>query len=327
MIETGTRIKFDESTQPLLIVVVDTEEEFNWAKPPDSAETSVSHMESLHLTHDICTQYGVSPCYVIDYPIASQKLSADILNGYLAKHQCEIGAHLHPWVNPPIEEQLSSRNMYPGNLPKDLEYRKLKTLRDMIEQQFGNKPNTYKAGRYGFGKNTLDILKQLGFSIDLSFCPPIDHSADGGPDYSDNNSEPFIFKDSDILEIPISGSFTGIMGKYSKPVFNISQRFEKIRMPGILSRTNVLDRLILSPEGYTPEEHIKVVKYLYKKGQRVFTWSFHSPTVVPGNTAYVTNKVQQQNYLDCFKRFFDYFFNQLNGSATTPTEIYKMMEK
>ena len=293
MIETGKPIKFDESTKPQLIVVVDTEEEFNWSKPPDSAETSVRHMEQLHKTHDICVEYGISPCYVIDYPIASQKLSVDILKSYLANNQCEIGAHLHPWVNPPIEEELTSKNMYPGNLPKDLEYSKLKNLRDTIHAQLGVKTNAYKAGRYGFGKNTLETLKKLDFHIDLSFCPPIDHSSDGGPNYSDNNSHPFIFDNSDILEIPISGSFTGIMGQFSKPAFNLSKRLEKLRVPGILSRANILDRLILSPEGYTPEEHIKVVNHLYNQGQRVFTWSFHSPTVVPGNPAYVTNQMQQ----------------------------------
>ena len=102
--------------KPMLIVVVDTEEEFDWNKFPDREATAVKHMESLELTQSICREFGLAPCYVIDYPIATTPLSIDVLKSYVANNECEIGAHLHPWVNPPLTEELSYSNMYPGNL-------------------------------------------------------------------------------------------------------------------------------------------------------------------------------------------------------------------
>ncbi len=312
---------------PLLIVVVDTEEEFDWAAMPKRKNTSVSHMEHLYLTHEICVDYGLSPCYVVDYPITSQPLSSDVLKSLVEKQQCEIGAHMHPWVNPPFAEELSIANMYPGNLQPQHELAKLTCLRDQIEQTFGFKPISYKAGRYGFGPNTLSILKKLGFKVDLSFCPPMNHSYDGGPDYSKCHSSPFIFQHSNILEIPLSGGFTGRMGNASNHVFNFAEKLKKLRLPGILARSNMLDRLVLSPEGYTTGEHIKLTRHLYNRGQRIFTWSFHSPTAVPGLTQYVSNEKEKQQYLDSFKSFFDFFFNELQGRASTPTEIYRMTEK
>ncbi|MDT0593616.1 polysaccharide deacetylase family protein [Glaciecola petra] len=323
----GNIIEFGEDTQPMLMVVVDTEEEFDWNAPPDRSQVGVKHMEQLHLTHDICVDFGLSPCYVIDYAIANQKPSIDVLSNYHQLNQCEIGAHLHPWVNPPFEETLSTANMYPGNLDANLELYKLKNLQAKIAENFGFTPHIYKAGRYGFGPNTLKTLEKLGFSIDLSYCPPINHTKDGGPNYSYIDSLPFVFNDSKVLEIPISGGFTGKLGNLSRSMFDLAKELENFRVPGILARTQLLDRLILSPEGYTSDEHIKLTKHLFNKGHRLFTWSFHSPTVIPGNTDYVTSKQEQQVYLDSFKRFFDFFFNQLNGRAVTPTEIYAMTEK
>ena len=48
----------------------------------------------------------------------------------------KIGAHLHPWVNPPFVESVSNYNSYPGNLPGALERAKLHKLTSRIEQSF-----------------------------------------------------------------------------------------------------------------------------------------------------------------------------------------------
>ena len=122
---------------PKLIVVVDTEEEFDWAADPDPNAKSVSAINKLHLVQEIFDEYGIAPCYVVDYPIASSKESVDVLKPILERGGCEIGAHLHPWVNPPFGESLTRANMYPGNLSRDLEYEKLDQLTDTITSAFG----------------------------------------------------------------------------------------------------------------------------------------------------------------------------------------------
>src|SRR5690606_9158651 len=106
------------------------------------------------------------------------------LRAWAAEGRAIVGAHLHPWVSPPHDEDVNARNSYPGNLPAALERAKLERLRDEIEARIGQRPVVYKAGRYGFGPHTADALAALGFEIDLSGCPAFDHSADGGPDYA-----------------------------------------------------------------------------------------------------------------------------------------------
>lgn len=323
------KIQLPADLPPQLIVVIDTEEEFDWNAEPDSQEVSVTAMDHIDRVQDIFNEYGLQPCYVVDYAIASQERSVRPLKRFLEAGQCEIGAHLHPWVNPPVEEPLTRSNMYPGNLPADLEREKLTRLRDTIAASFGQAPTAYKAGRYGYGPNTTDTLNALGFGIDLSVCPPLDARADGGPDYRRYDAWPFWYghPDKRILEIPVTGGFVGWAGGLSVPLFGLAQSLRKLKAPGVLSRLGAVDRLMLSPEGFTPKEHIKLTRFLYNRGVRTFTWSFHSPSVVPGHTSYVQNEQQLKAFLDTFRAYFDFFFNELNGQASTPTRLKTLMEK
>jgi hypothetical protein len=315
---------------PQLIVVIDTEEEFDWNAGPDACANQVTAMAYIDRVQQIFNEYGIRPCYVIDYPVASQPHGYSLLKQFVEKGQCEIGAHLHPWVNPPQTESITHENMYAGNLPKDLVRQKLKILQQTITDNFGTKPTTFKAGRYGFGADITVLLQELGFNIDLSVCPPLDSRQDGGPDYRRYDAHPFWFGGDSgdrILEIPCSGGFIGWASALALPLYEGALVFKKIRGPGILARLGAVDRLMLSPEGFTAEEHIKLTRTLFRQGVRTFTWSFHSPSVVPGNTSYVQNEVQLRVFLDSFRKYFDFFFNELGGQASSPSGIRKLVER
>ncbi len=327
MFDNKKSIELPEDLPAQLLVVIDTEEEFNWAAEPDSNANAVTAMEHIDRVQDIFNEYGITPCYVIDYPIASKPGGYQKLRQYAEQGQCEIGAHLHPWVNPPISEPLNSANTYPGNLSADLEREKLALLRDTIVENLGVTPVAYKAGRYGFGPNTGRTLEELGFNIDLSVCPPLDSRADGGPDYRRFDAWPFCFgsRSNALLEIPCTGAFTGWAGAAALPLYETALALKKFRAPGILSRLGAVDRLMLSPEGFTSAEHIRLTQALYDQGLRTFTWSFHSPSVVPGHTSYVQSDDQLKEFLGRFRRFFDFFFNELGGQATTPTRLRSLI--
>ncbi len=320
-------IRLPEDTTPKLVVVVDTEEEFDWSKAPDSNQVSVSAMAYIDRVQTIFDEFGIRPCYVVDYPVASQADGYQTLKQYFDTGKCEIGAQLHPWVNPPLRETINQRNMYPGNLSPDLEREKLVRLCNMIEQNIGVYPEIYKAGRYGFGPNTGRILEELGFKIDLSVCPPLNEHLEGGPDYRDFNAVPFWFGCSNqrCLEIPNTGAYVGWANHKAKSIYEIALKLKRMRVPGILSRIGALDRLILSPEGFTSKEHVKLTMDLYKKGIRTFTWSFHSPSVAPGHTCYVQSDRQLKRFIDSFRYYFDFFLTKLQGESVTPTELREQL--
>jgi hypothetical protein len=41
-------------------------------------------------------------------------------------------------------------------------------LTDTLEAAFGTRPTVYRAGRYGVGPNTAELLQELGYEIDVS---------------------------------------------------------------------------------------------------------------------------------------------------------------
>ena len=89
------------------MLFVDTEEEFDWSAPFDRAATAVTHVRGLAEGQAWFRAAGVRPTYVIDYPVADSPDASALLGQWAADGACAIGAHLHPWVNPPHVEPVS----------------------------------------------------------------------------------------------------------------------------------------------------------------------------------------------------------------------------
>ncbi len=307
--------------KPRLLVVIDTEEEFDWSGNFSRGNTSVQSMQWIGRVQTIFDEYGITPVYVIDYPVASQPNGYEPLADIHRDQRCIIGTHLHPWVNPPFEEIVNRKNSFAGNLPMTLEKTKLLVLTECIEEHFGRRPTVYKAGRYGVGPHTTTILEELGYEIDLSVCPYMNYASEEGPDYSEYSPWPFWFgKEKQLLELPLTVGYTGWL-RHLGPALHplVTNAFlTSLRVPGILARLNVLNKSWLSPEGYPSSEHRQLVQTLYNAGLRVFSFAFHSPSVEPGHTPYVRSKADLDDFLGRLRRFFDFFFGETQGVASTP---------
>ncbi|MDD2659550.1 MAG: polysaccharide deacetylase family protein [Methylococcales bacterium] len=322
-------IHIDPFSRPVLVVVIHTEEEFDWSKPYDRNATGVTHMRHIERAQSVFDAFGIVPNYVIDYPIASQAEAYGPLKVYADAGRALIGAHLHPWVSPPFEEELNARNSYPGNLPQALEQEKLRLLTSRITAAFGAPPLTYLAGRYGFGPNTGGILESLGYEVDISAAASIDYSADGGPDYSDYTSDPFWFGQSrHLLGLPGSGGYVGRLRAGGSPLYRRLTRpwLRKARISGAVARLRLLERIRLSPEDYSEPEMRRLTHALLADGVRVFVFSFHSPSIMPGGTPYVRSDADLERFLEKCRRYFDFFMRELNGTAMTPLGVKEWLK-
>jgi hypothetical protein len=318
------------AASPVLVAVVDTEEEFDWSAPFDRAGTGVGHMALIHRVQDVFDAAGVTPSYLVSYAIVSQEVGRRPLQPYLVTGRALIGAHLNPWATPPHREQLSSLNSYPGNLPRDLEAAKLGALSRQIERALGVRPTLYKAGRYGKGVNTEAILEEQGFEVDLSPAPAMDFRADGGPDYARHSPTPFLFgQQRRLLCLPNTGAFVGWLGAQGpvlQPVLE-ARSAAWLRLPAIASRLRLLARLRLTPEGYTLAEMKRLTRALLARGQRTFVLSLHSPSVVPGNTPYVRCEAELRALLGRLQGYLAFFRDELCGRFVTPLALKAELER
>lgn len=315
-------------TPPLLMVIVDTEESFDWSAPLARANTRVTSMAEQAAAHEIFAKFGAVPTYVVDYPVATTDSSATTLAEYLKAGVCEIGAHLHPWVNPPHVEEVKPFNSYPGNLSAELEREKLAVLTSAIEQNLGVRPRTYKAGRYGIGPNTARILEEAEYEIDLSVVAHTSFGGDGGPDFARFSGAPYWFGGQrKLLEIPLTCGFTGICATAGPSLFpRLSGKTGmKCRLPGITARSRLLERIRLTPEGIDHRAHRRLIDRLLADGQKIFAMAYHSPSLQPGNTPYVRDKADLKAFLETIQRTLDYFINELGGQATTPSAVFQLV--
>jgi hypothetical protein len=327
--DTWSIAEFPADQRPLLAVVVDTEEEFDWDKPLSSDNTGVGAMAHQEKAHQVFEDYGVRPTYVIDYAVASQADGYGPLRDLHRDGLCEIGAHLHPWVNPPFDEVVCNRNSYPGNLPPALEREKLVRLTRTIEDNLGVATTIYKAGRYGVGPATTGILEDLGFTIDASVVPSTDFRADEGPSFLHCGTRPYWFGAAgNLLEIPVTTSFAGLLAGgllegVGKPIYKAATTPSgcRLHLPGVLARLGIIERIRLTPEGGTPAEHRRLTRAMLKAGHKVFSLTYHSPSLAPGNTPYVGNDAELQVFLDSLRRYFDYFVGEVGGRPATLSEI------
>jgi len=323
------RIGLPADTRPILSVVIHTEEEFDWDREHAREETGVEHMRHIGRAQELFDAYGIVPNYVIDYPIASQPLGYETLRRYQDDGRALIGAHLHPWVSPPLTETLTRAHTYPGNLPRELEYEKLRVLTETIMGNFGQRPLTYLAGRYGNGPNSAAILEALGYEVDISVAPPIDYSADGGPDYSGYSAEPFWFGNQHkLLGLPGGGCYAGWLKGAGAPFYRLLTHpsLRWARLPAITSRLRAFERIRLSPEDYTLAEMQRMTRAMLADGQRVFVFSFHSPSVHPGYTPYVRDEADLRRFLGKTRGYFEWFMRDLGGRSMTPLEIKLELE-
>lgn len=313
---------------PLLLVVIDTEEEFDWNRPLSRSNTAVDSIAAQGLAQEVFARHGVVPTYVVDYPVASSGPAVGRLRSFLEDGRCEIGAHLHPWVNPPHEEEVNARNSYPGNLPPALERAKLARLSDTIEAGFGCRPTVYKAGRYGVGPATAAILADLGYEVDLSVVPGWDYSADGGPNFNGFGPHPYWFGGQGrLLEVPLTCGFAGALAEWGPGLYPrlASAAGMRLRAPGVAARLGLLERIRLTPEGVDHAAHRRLTEALLARGCRVFSLAYHSPSLTPGNTPYVRDRAGLEAFLGTLERYLDYFLGALGGRATTPTALRRLL--
>ncbi|UVO54012.1 WalW protein [Sphingomonas sp. SUN039] len=283
----------------------DAEEEFDWNGPFRRESTSTATIRALPEANARFRAAGLDPCWMVDWPVVDNPDSGTIMRELVASGECTVGTQLHPWVSPPFEEEVTRRNSYTCNLPYDLQREKLRRLTDRIEEVTGARPTAYRAGRYGVGRHTASLLREFGYALDVSVRSCFDYRSQGGPNFSRHPLWPWKVGDG-LYELPLSTAYTGHFNRW--PGLYLA---ESIR--GTLARTGLLARIPLTPEGVPLADALEAIEALLGEGHRLFSLSFHTPSLVPGHTPYVRDAAD----LATFWRWWDGVFDRFAARGVT----------
>lgn len=317
----GRKARFATGFGQRVLLTVDTEEEFDWDGPFTRTEHGLDHVPQIARFQEFCEGLGIIPVYLVDWPIATSEVARDVLGPAAREGRAEVGIQLHPWVNPPHDEEVNQRNSYAGSLPPELERAKFLKLRDAIEANFGVSPAIYRAGRYGLGPATAQLLKDAGVAIDSSVRANFDYRAGHGPDYSRHPLEPYwVDAERHLLELPLTTVWWGMLRRQGPWVHPLAARVP--RLAGVMSRLGLLERIALTPEGVTKEEALRGIDMALDDGLPLLVLSFHSPSLAPGYTPYVRNADALDTLYDWLRGVYGY----LDRRGVRPTTVAQIME-
>jgi hypothetical protein len=312
-------VRFTGDAPQRFLVTIDTEEEFEWGAPFRREGHGLDTIAAFGRFQRFCEGFGVVPLYLIDYPIATAPATAEVLGDALVAGRAEIGIHLHPWVNPPFEEEVNEFNSFAGNLPEPLEREKFRRLRDTIEERLGVAPKIYRAGRYGVGPNTAAILKDMGVPLDTSVRAYFDYSQTGGPNFRDHPIRPYwLDREARLVELPVTTVYGGLLRRWGEDIYPRLWRVPRLR--GVLSRAGLLERIPLTPEGISPAEALRAVDVAVDDGLPLLVFSFHSPSLAPGHTPYVREAADLEAFYDWWREIFAHLARR-GAQATCVREL------
>lgn len=300
-----------------LIVTIDTEEEGLWAGRYRRTENTVENIQHVPRFQALCDQFDVRPTYLIDAAVAEDERAVGVLRPIQHGGRCEIGAHLHPWCNPPFEEEIAPRNTYLCNLPESLQRAKLTWLTERIEERFGKRPTSFRAGRYGLDIVGAGLLCELGYLVDSSVIPFTSYAAESGPDFSTAPVTPYFVGRDDLrvpqtsgslLEIPVSLGYNRVDFERAHALRRAASAtwLKWMHGVGILDRLGLVRRVKFSPEQAQAPELKRLVDHFLARRAPVMVLMFHSSSLMPGGSPYVPDPSSLESFLGRLREVFEY---------------------
>jgi hypothetical protein len=296
-----------------LSISIDTEED-NWVPTVDGV--TVRNIQELPKLSAMFISLGVRATYFVTYQVVANPESAAVLRDLHRQGVAEIGAHLHPWNTPP-ECGLEFRVSMLRDYPPESQRQKLERLLEEFENSLGMKPTSFRAGRFGVGRSTIETLIRSGIYIDSSVTPLLSWEGSGGPSFLDapgglyrldGKENVRVPTESGVLvEYPITVGFTrfppsswpGVAKTLATPG---SRRFHIL---GIASRLGLLRRVVLSPETHSVQDMLTVSRRLIEAKAPFLHLFFHSNSLLPGRTPFVRTVADVRHLYDSLRQYVE----------------------
>ena len=315
--------------RPVLLVTVDTEEEWDWSGPFPVAPFSTRNIDEIPAFQSLCDSLEVRPTYFVDHAVAERPEHASMLRESFEAGRCDVGAHLHPWSTPPYERSTDERSSHAINLSPTVLRDKLGTLTEILQRAFGTHPFSYRAGRWGMNEDHLLALDELGYAVDSSVRYRY-HDRDF--DYRRAPNRPYRpdpesllrpSADGPMLEIPATAGFTrhpfdalaALRDRLARPPLS------RLRLVGLLWRLGLLREVTITPEASEREDLTRCIDRCVERGDRVINLFLHSSDLLPGCTPYVGTRAALERFLDRIVACVNHVRERHGGEVATVREL------
>jgi hypothetical protein len=249
--------------------------------------------------HPLFRRFGAKPTYLLSPELLRDDRCVEAL---AALDGCELGTHLHGELAEPGAFEPDVTDAVQRDYPEDVERAKLGWLTSAFRDAFGRAPASFRAGRFGVGRNTVPILVDLGYAVESSVTPHVDWSdVSPGLSFVGAPTQPYHPDPHDparpgaaaLLEVPVT-----------------------IRARA-LSRVPVVGRLVeqrwLRPTRTSGAELVAIARETVAEARRakperpvVLNAMFHNVEVVAGASPYAATDAEAARIADRLAELLDY---------------------
>lgn len=285
-------------TPAIFVLTIDTEEEWDWSGPFPQRKANVQNIDKLPAFNSICENLGIKPTYFVDYAVADNDTAVNTMLTFTTKGNCEIGAHLHPWCNPPYFGEVGEAESHVVNLPVEQVSQKLDILMERLEAGFGVKAKSFRTGRWGIDKHVMDLLVKSGITVDSSVYPFYENeyfSCNGAPTlpYWPNLNNPLQAGTQNTLyELPVTVGF-------NQPQFELANKIHTAfakpplswtRFNGLAWHTHLLRKTYLCPELSSTQDMLTLCDTVINKGYPILHMYMHSSSLLVNQSGLLGNE-------------------------------------
>ena len=331
------------------IITIDTEGDNIWSRTED---VTVENAKYLPRFQSLCEKYGFKPTYLTNYEMAQSNEFRDFGKSIILNKSGEIGMHLHAWHSPPkfiLTDKDWKYHPYLIEYPVDIIFKKVKFMTDYIEDIFGIKVVSHRAGRWSFNEEYANILVEHGYQIDCSVTPGVswknnigDPTRNGGTNYQNFPRNAYFLDleninqkgNSSLLEVPMTilsqnhfHPMIATINTYVKNVFNNSNYISKILKRGI---TGALNRIYpknywLRPDINNLNQMKNIVNESNKMSNNYIEFMLHSSELMPGGS----NRFKSEESIEKLYKDLEILFEIISKSfqGITLKGYYKTKQK
>jgi hypothetical protein len=305
-------------TAPALLVGIDTESDNQWSASARAAPT-FENLYALPSLHELMLRHGVRPTYLITWPVARDPRSADVLRALRENRTCEIGAHHHAWETPPCSPEDAGRHAYASTLPPQQFGAQLASLTEAIEAAVGERPVSYRSGRFGFDASHVGALERAGYQVDSSVAPLFCESHKGGPDFADAPLCPYFLAydratrpgTSQVLELPVSCGLSRRWPAAWQRAWTRAPRPYTTKR--YLRKLGAVRPMWLRPSYSSLDDMTRLARRLAEAGEPLLNVIFHSSEIIVGGSPYNRSQAELDAFLDRLDRFLRFATREIGA--------------
>jgi peptidoglycan/xylan/chitin deacetylase (PgdA/CDA1 family) len=277
----------------LFAVTIDTEEQWDWNAGWPAGSYSLENIKVLPRFEQLCARHGARTTWFTSGSVMDHGPSRAIVLEIAARPGVELGMHIHPWLAPPRDPDMErqARGSYLHNYPADQIHAKLASVHALFEKE-GQRPTSFRGGRYSSGGAIHEFLLSKGFVADSSVVPFTAWPNDGAPDYSGRDLRPQRIAHPPhthgLWEIPLTLGFTrGNFRRWAAWFRRLGGPIMRhLRIIGILGRLGVVKRVWLNFEDSSAGDMLALLHVLRPLQLPFVIFTVHSSSLAVGGNPY-----------------------------------------